>query len=127
MAASGPPIVVADDSRMILELIVLSLEREGLESATAESGAEAMERIREHRPSVVILDATMPDGDGYDVCRAIRNEEGLAQPYVIMLTASAREVDRDRAHEAGVDEFMTKPFSPRELRQRVRELVDSRR
>ncbi len=119
------PVVVADDSRTILELILLTLSRGGIETASAGDGAEALERIREHRPRVVILDAMMPNGDGYDVCRTLRADPGLDQPHVIMLTASAREVDRTRAEEVGVDEFMTKPFSPRELRQRVQELLES--
>ena len=120
------PVVVADDSRTILELILLTLSRGGIETASAADGAEALERIREHRPRVVILDAMMPNGDGYDVCRTLRADSDLEeQPHVIMLTASAREVDRERADEVGVDEFMTKPFSPRELRERVQELLES--
>ena len=120
------PVVVADDSQTILELIVLTLTRGGIESASADDGAGALEQIREHRPRVVILDAMMPNGDGYDVCRTLRADSDLEeQPHVIMLTASAREVDRERADEVGVDEFMTKPFSPRELRERVQELLES--
>ena len=121
------PVVVADDSRTILELILLTLSRGGIETASAGDGAEALERIREHRPRLVILDAMMPNGDGYDVCRTLRADPGLDQPHVIMLTASAGEVDRERAEEVGVDEFMTKPFSPRELRERVQELLGSPR
>jgi CheY-like chemotaxis protein len=119
------PVVVADDSRTILELILLTLSRGGIETASAGDGTEALERIREHRPRLVILDAMMPNGDGYDVCRTLRADPTLDQPHVIMLTASAREVDREKANEVGVDEFMTKPFSPRELRERVQELLES--
>jgi DNA-binding response OmpR family regulator len=125
MGTVTTPVVVADDSETILELIVLTLTRGGIESASAGDGAGALERIREHRPRVVILDAMMPNGDGYDVCRTLRADPDLDQPHVIMLTASAREVDRERAAEVGVDEFMTKPFSPRELRERVQELLES--
>jgi len=125
MSTVTVPVVVADDSRTILELILLTLGRGGIETASAGDGAEALERIREHRPRLVILDAMMPNGDGYDVCRTLRADPGLDQPHVIMLTASAGEVDRERAEEVGVDEFMTKPFSPRELRERVRELLES--
>jgi CheY-like chemotaxis protein len=119
------PVVVADDSETILELIVLTLRRGQIESASACDGTEALERIREHRPRVVILDAAMPNGDGYEVCRALRDDPELEQPHVIMLTASAREADRTRAEEAGADEFMTKPFSPLDLRRRVQELLES--
>jgi len=119
------PVVVADDSETILELILLTLGRGGIETASAPDGAGALKRIREHRPQVVILDAMMPNGDGYEVCRTLRADSELDQPHVIMLTASAREVDRERAEKVGVDEFMTKPFSPRQLRERVQELLGS--
>ena len=116
-------IVVADDSPTILALIVLALKREGFEAATAVDGADALDRIREHRPRLVIIDAMMPNGDGYDVCRALGEDSGLDRPYVIMLTAAGQESSRERAMEAGVDEFMTKPFSTTELRSRVREIL----
>lgn len=125
MRAVTVPVVVADDSETILELILLTLARGGIETISAVDGAEALERIREHRPKVVILDAMMPNGDGYQVCSTLRADPDLEQPHVIMLTASAREVDRTRAEEAGVNEFMTKPFSPRDLRERVQELLES--
>ena len=121
-----PPVVVADDSQTILELIVLTLERGGIETVTAEDGRVALERIREHSPRVVILDAMMPNADGYEVCRTLRADSALEQPHVIMLTANAREVDRERAEQAGVSEFMTKPFSPKALRERVQELLESK-
>jgi CheY-like chemotaxis protein len=121
----APPIVVADDSSTILELIVLTLQRGDIETVTATNGREALERIREHEPRIVILDAMMPNADGYEVCRTLRADADIEQPHVIMLTASAREVDRERAEQAGVSEFMTKPFSPKALRERVQELLDS--
>jgi len=121
----APPVVVADDSQTILDLIVLTLQRGGIETVTAADGAAALERIREHSPHVVILDAMMPNTDGYEVCRTLRADEGLEQPHVIMLTANAREVDRERAEQAGVSEFMTKPFSPKLLRERVKELLEA--
>src|SRR5919198_4340087 len=111
-----PLVVVADDSRTILELIVLTLQRGGIDTVTASDGAEALERIRELRPRLVILDAMMPNGDGYEVCRTLRGDDELEQPHVIMLTASARELDRTRAEEAGGDEVMKKAFSPRQAR-----------
>jgi DNA-binding response OmpR family regulator len=115
-------IVVADDSPTILSLVVLSLRRDGHEPVTATDGASALAAIRECRPRLVILDAMMPNGDGYDVCRALQQDEEH-DAHVIMLTASAREVDRDRAREVGVHEFITKPFSPAELRRRVQEVL----
>ena len=116
-------VLVADDSPTILTLLELALTREGYEPVTASNGAEALERIREHRPRLVILDAVMPQGYGYEVCRTLRDDPELEKPYVIMLTAGGRDTDRERAEAAGVDEFMTKPFSPSQLRARVREIL----
>jgi two-component system alkaline phosphatase synthesis response regulator PhoP len=116
-------IVVADDSTTMLSLLVLALKRQGYEPATARDGAEAVERVREHRPKLLILDAMMPNGDGFDVCRAIQDDPELEMPYVIMVTAAGRLADRERAAGAGVDEFLTKPFSPSELGQRVRQIL----
>jgi len=79
MAAMGAQVVIADDSPTILQLIAVALTRGGIESATASDGAEAIEWIKEHRPQVVILDATMPNGGGHDVCQEIRADAGLEQ------------------------------------------------
>jgi DNA-binding response OmpR family regulator len=104
-------LVVADDSETILGLLVLALTREGFE------------QIREHRPKLVILDAMMPNGDGYDVCRALNEDPAIERPYVIMLSAAGQDSHRRRALDLGVDEFITKPFSTSELRKRVREIL----
>jgi DNA-binding response OmpR family regulator len=117
------PIVIADDAPTILTLLALALGKEGFETVTASDGAQALELIREHRPRLVILDANMPKGDGFEVSRTLRDDPEIEKPYVIMLTAAGRASDRDRAEEAGVDEFMTKPFSPSQLRARVREIL----
>ncbi|MHB8468895.1 MAG: response regulator [Gaiellaceae bacterium] len=119
----GPRVILVDDSATILALVAAALRRDGYELATAENGEDALELIREHRPEVVIVDALLPGMSGYDVCSALRQDAGGPSPHVIMLTAGVRETDRDRAHEVGVDEFMTKPFSPLALRDRVRELL----
>jgi DNA-binding response OmpR family regulator len=116
-------IVVADDSETILGLIVLILEREGFEAATAVNGASAIELVREHRPRLLIVDAMMPNGNGYDVCQALRSDPEIEKPYVIMISAAGQDANRQRAMEAGVDEFITKPFSTTELRKRVREIL----
>jgi DNA-binding response OmpR family regulator len=121
--AMAARIVVADDSRMILELVVMSLKRDGYEPVTANDGAEALAAIREHKPELVIIDGVMPNGDGYEVCETIRAEQGDRKPHVILLTAADRPADRERALAAGADELMSKPFSTSELRSRVRELL----
>jgi DNA-binding response OmpR family regulator len=116
-----PPIVIADDSATMLRLIRRALEEDGYEIVTAADGEEALERVREHAPRLLILDAEMPKRDGYDVARTLRDD--VVRPYVLMLTAGGRESDRLQAQESGVDEFMTKPFSPSGLRARVRDVL----
>lgn len=116
-----PPIVIADDSRTMLRLLERALGEDGHEIVTAEDGDAALERVREHGPRLLIVDAEMPKLDGYAVADALREETN--RPYVLMLTAGGRESDRVQARESGVDEFMTKPFSPSGLRARVREIL----
>jgi len=119
----GARIVVADDSETILEMVLITLRKAGFEPETATHGGEALDAVRAHRPELLIIDATMPVSDGYEVVRTLREELGDEKPYVIMLTASDRTVDRERAAEAGVDEFVAKPFSPGALRDRVQTLL----
>lgn len=116
-------VVVADDSRTMLALVTLAVRREGHEPVTATDGDEALALIREHRPDLLIIDAVMPGSSGYDVCSTLRSDPSGPKPYVIMLTAAGREADRIRAEDVGVDEFMTKPFSPSELGARVRAIL----
>lgn len=120
---SDTRILVVDDDPMIVRLLERALASEG-RVATAGGGAEALARIRELEPELLFLDAMMPEPDGYSVCREVRADASLTrQPYIIMLTAAGQEADRRRAEQAGVDEFMTKPFSPSQLRLRVREIL----
>jgi DNA-binding response OmpR family regulator len=116
-------LVIADDSATILALVTLAVKKDGYEPATAANGEEALQLVREHRPELVILDALMPGLSGYDVCRALREDVEVPRPHVIILTAGNLEADRTLATEVGVDEFITKPFSPSALRARVREIL----
>ena len=116
-------VVVVDDSATILALVAASLQRDGYELATAATGEQALDLIRSERPEVVIVDANLPGVSGYDVCRTLRDEADHPQPHVIILTAAARDAARERAVEVGANEFITKPFSPNALRERVREIL----
>lgn len=121
---TGRPVVVADDDHFILTLLARVLRPEGYDLIEASDGDEALARIRERSPALVILDAMMPKRDGYSVCRELRADPSVApQPYVIMLTAGGQDADRSLADEVGVDEFITKPFSPSKLRARVRVIL----
>jgi DNA-binding response OmpR family regulator len=117
-------VVVVDDSTIVLRTLGMVLERDGLAVECAGGGEEGLALIERVRPPLVFLDAIMPGLDGYDVCRRIRGLDGEGRrTHVIMLTGSSDEHDRERAEEAGVDEFMTKPFSPTGVVERVRAVL----
>ena len=117
-------LLIADDSASTRRLLSRALELAGFDVALAEDGNQALTRIRELSPQLVVLDAQMPHLDGYEVCRQVRADDGLdVQPHIIMLTAGGRETDRQRAEQAGVNEFLTKPFSPSQLVERVAEIL----
>lgn len=118
------PVLIVDDSVTVVRLLAHALRDVGCEVLTAMDGEAALALIRERRPALVIIDAEMPKLSGYEVCEAVRDDDGeKGRPYLIMLTAGGQEADRERAERAGVDEFLTKPFSPSALRARVRELL----
>jgi DNA-binding response OmpR family regulator len=116
----APVAVVADDDGVTRRVLTLLLERTGYRVLVAVDGESALTLVRDARPGVVFLDARMPAPDGYEVCRTIRAElPPDAQPYVAMITAAGRDDDRERATEVGVDEFLTKPFSPSRVSARL--------
>ena len=124
-SAEGTVAVVADDDRVTRRVLTMLLERQGFDVLVAEDGPSALRQVLEGRPRLVFLDAQMPAPDGYQVCRTIRSEAGLEpQPFVIMLTAAGQESDRRAAAAAGVNEFLTKPFSPSKLSARLQQLTD---
>ena len=106
---------------------MLSLEymmkREGYEVLVARDGREALETIRRERPRLVLLDAMMPGMSGFDVCEAVRADEEVRDTRILMLTAKGRETDVARGIGVGVDAYVTKPFSTRDLIQKVREML----
>lgn len=122
-----PTILVADDEPHLLLLVVVTLRKDGYRIIEAHDGGEALDLARSERPDMIVLDAMMPHLSGFDVCAMLRDDAGIdPQPFVLMLTAAGQDGDRARAAEAGVDEFMTKPFSPSKLRTRVREVLVER-
>ena len=113
-------ILVVDDEKHIVELVELYLSKEGFRVISAADGAEALERVRQEGPSLVILDIMLPEVDGLDVLRELRKTGGIP---VIMLTAREGEVDKVVGLELGADDYLTKPFSPRELVARVKAVL----
>jgi two-component system, OmpR family, alkaline phosphatase synthesis response regulator PhoP len=115
-----PKILVIDDEAPILHLVRGYLERDGMQVFEAQDGPSGLDSIREHAPDVVVLDVMLPGMDGLEVLRQARR---FSDAYVIMLTARADEVDRIVGLSVGADDYLTKPFSPRELVARIRALL----
>ena len=115
-----PKVMVVDDEESLLEAIRYALSREGFEVVTATDGGEALRDFEAERPDLVVLDLMLPTLNGWDVCRRIR---ATSQVPILMLTARDAEVDRVVGLEMGADDYVTKPFSLRELVARVRALL----
>ena len=117
-------IVIADDEKKILELLAMTLEDdERYQVLLASDGERALELCRTERPDLVFLDVQMPKMEGISVCSAIRADPVIYDTKVIMLTALAQESETDRALIAGADDYMTKPFSPTALHQKLLEAL----
>ncbi len=113
-------VLVVDDERQIVEIARDYLQHAGFTVVTARDGNEALERARDQRPDLVVLDLGLPARDGLEVARTLRRESNVP---IIVLTARVDEADRIRGLEAGADDYVTKPFSPRELVARVRAVL----
>jgi two-component system phosphate regulon response regulator PhoB len=116
-------VLVVEDEPDIRNLIVHHLSREGFRCRAAGSGADALARVRGAPPDLVVLDLMLPGMDGLEVCRRLRAEPATAAVPIIMLTAKADEVDRVVGLEMGADDYVVKPFSPKELVARVRAVL----
>ena len=119
-------ILVVDDEPDILDLVRLSLAEAGFAVETAATAQEAIAKLRRAPPDLAVIDWMLPDQPGTEICRAIRTRAELADVLVLMLTAKGEEVDRIVGFELGADDYVTKPFSPRELVLRVRALLRRR-
>jgi two-component system phosphate regulon response regulator PhoB len=116
-------ILVVEDEPDLLALVRINLEQAGSEVETAENGNDALAALRRAPPDLMILDLMLPDVPGTEICRRVRGSAELSELPVIMLTAKADEVDRVVGLELGADDYVTKPFSPRELTLRVRAVL----
>ncbi|MGH2452745.1 MAG: response regulator transcription factor [bacterium] len=117
---SAPHVLVVDDEPHIVELVRYNLQQEGFTVSTARDGPEALTHVASDRPDLVVLDIMLPAIDGMEVCRQIRRSSRVP---VLMLTARGRELDRVAGLELGADDYVTKPFSPRELVARIRAIL----
>jgi two-component system, OmpR family, alkaline phosphatase synthesis response regulator PhoP len=117
-------ILVVDDEIYIVHILEFSLTMEGYSVLTASDGEEALRIIEQERPDLVVLDIMMPKLDGYEVCRQLRQDEQFRSLPVILLSAKGRPIDREAGLSAGADDYITKPFSPRKLLEKMRELLE---
>lgn len=116
-------VLVIDDEKDMIELLRYNLEQEGFDVIGASKGEEGLRVAAEHRPDLVVLDLMMPGMDGLEVCRRLRQDPRTARLPVVMLTAKASEADRVVGLELGADDYVTKPFSPREVVARVKAIL----
>jgi|SRR3954447_5326993 len=116
-------ILVADDDRDIRELVVFKLVQAGHRVLSTDDGVKALDQVRAERPDLVILDVMMPGLSGVDVTRELRADDELASIGIILLTARAQEGDVQAGFSVGADDYVVKPFSPRELMSRVSALL----
>ena len=113
-------ILVVDDEEPILELLRFNLEKEGYQVRVAKDGPEALESVEKEQPDLLILDVMLPGMDGLEICRQLRLNPKFRQIPIIMLTAKGEVIDKVVGLELGADDYMTKPFSPRELLARIK-------
>ena len=116
-------VLVVDDEKDLVELVKYHLEKEGLKCLEARDGETALQMARERTPDLMVLDLMLPGVDGLEVCRKLRKDPKTSSIAIIMLTAKAEEVDRIVGLEMGADDYMVKPFSPRELLARVKAVL----
>ena len=118
---TGELLLLVDDEPNIIELAQIYLEREGFRTVSAADGKSALEAVEQHRPDLVVLDVMLPELDGLEVCRRLRKKEDPVS--ILMLTARDEDIDKILGLELGADDYLTKPFNPRELVARVKAVL----
>ena len=116
-------ILIVDDEPNIVLALELLMKKEGYEVHTVDDGEKALHAVHDLRPDLVLLDIMMPKMDGYEVCQRIRSDASLKSVRIVMLTARGREVEKEKGLALGVDCYITKPFSTREVVAKVKELL----
>ncbi len=120
-------VLVADDDADIRDLVAFKLEQAGFEVIAVEDGQTALDQARSRQPTLAVLDVSMPGISGIEVCRMLRADPATAGMLIIMLTARVQEQDVEGGFSAGADDYVTKPFSPRELVSRIQALLSRAR
>ena len=116
-------VLIADDEPNIVISLEFLMKREGYRVSVARDGNAALDTIRRDRPDLVLLDVMMPGKSGFEVCQAVRGDDSLAAVKILMLSAKGRDTDLAKGSALGADAYMTKPFSTRELADKVRDML----
>jgi two-component system phosphate regulon response regulator PhoB len=116
-------ILVVDDEPEAVELVEFNLKQAGYAVSTATDGVEALKKARAQTPDMILLDVMLPEMDGFEICKTLRLEAATSKTPILMLTAKAAEIDRVLGLELGADDYLTKPFSPRELLLRIKKIL----
>lgn len=116
-------ILIVDDEAYIQRSLSFVFRKEGYEVDVASDGEEGLIKVREFKPRVIFIDVMMPKLNGFNTCKAIKSDEALKDIYVIMLTGKGQEIDKVRGLKEGADEFITKPFSPKEVVAKVKGIL----
>ena len=119
----GDTILIVDDEQDVLDLLVYHLQRAGYKTLTARDGNAALQKARDQLPALVVLDLMLPEVEGTEVCKRLKADPKTARIPVLMLTAKAEELDRVLGLELGADDYVTKPFSPREVVLRIKSIL----
>jgi two-component system phosphate regulon response regulator PhoB len=117
---SGRKILIIEDESDVADLLTLNLRKAGFRTSTAADGASGLQKVRDDRPDFIVLDLMLPKMSGLEVCKILKSDTATSHTPILMLTARAEEIDRIVGLEFGADDYVTKPFSPREVVLRIR-------
>ena len=120
---AGRKILVVEDESDVADLLTLNFRKAGFRISTAADGASGLQKAREDRPDFIVLDLMLPKMSGLEVCKILKNDTATSHIPILMLTAKAEEIDRIVGLEFGADDYVTKPFSPREILLRIRAIL----
>ena len=118
-------ILIADDEPYILRSLSFVLKREGFTVEVARDGEETLKKVEEFKPKILFLDIMMPKKDGYQICKYLKNNHNTKDIYIIMFTAMGQVTDKKKGIESGADDYITKPFSPKEIISKVKNILES--
>ena len=121
-----PKILIVDDEpgmRILLEQTLEGFEDKGVILLTADNGKKAIECIKAEKPELVFLDVMMPEINGFEICNTVKNEYGMKDVYIVILTAKGQEIDKQRGQDVGVDVYMTKPFDLDDIVEKTTEIL----